>query len=236
MKKSFLPSAIAAIAASVMKRAACVAAGLLMAATAVQAQNTVNVFKVMNQFRYDETVNQFLLIRYTGGSNCHIQFYVKDKGCDGKPTWTIDRELDGFVGRNGMGKVRQGDKKTPVGVFSVLTAYGIKSNPGTKLDYVDVTDDIWCCACEKYYNQIISAKETGHACHGKGEHMVEYSPDYNYGMFIDYNKERTLGRGAAIFIHCTGCIPSTAGCVAMPEPDMKYILQHSDRNIKVCIQ
>lgn len=201
----------------------------------VFGQEPINGGKVLNKYRYDSAVNQILLVRCEEGSNAHLQFYVKDKAVDGKPTWTIDREFDGFIGKNGSGKTREGDVKTPLGVYSVSTAFGIKKNPGTSMKYVDVTDDIWCCGCEKYYNRIISTKKTGHSCEGNGEHMVEYSPEYNYGMFIDYNKECKVGLGSAIFIHCTGYKPYTGGCVAMPEADMKYILQKSDQNIKVCI-
>ena len=63
---------------------------------------------------------------------------------------------------------------------------------------MDVTDDIYCCE-EDYYNKMLSIKEYPHDC--KGEHLIDYTPEYNYGFFLDYNSEGEKGKGSAIFFH-----------------------------------
>jgi len=183
------------------------------------------------KYRYDDAVNQLLFVRGTGGSAAHIQFYTKADNI-----WTIDMECDGYIGKNGLTADHcEGDMATPVGEFHVLTAFGIKDKPDTALDYVDVTDDIWCSGEEEYYNQIIDASVVDIELTGNSEHMIDYSPQYNYGLFPDCNKECVYGKGSAIFVHCIGPKAYTAGCVAMPEADMLYVLEHSDMNLVVCI-
>ena len=61
-----------------------------------------------------------------------------------------------YIGKNGLGKEGEGDAKTPTGTLRVLSAFGVKPNPGTKIPYINVTSSIYACDdnCE-YYNQII---------------------------------------------------------------------------------
>lgn len=140
---------------------------------------------------------------------------------------------DAYIGRNGMGKTREGDGKTPVGTFGIITAFGLKENPGTPLPYLDITPDTWCCGDEHFYNRIIDIKQHPHDC--KGERMADYSPEYNYGFFIDYNSECEPGRGSAIFFHCKGSKPYTAGCVAIDEDKMIELLRQIDTKTKATL-
>ena len=50
--------------------------------------------------------------------------------------WTIKYEAYGYCGKNGIGKMREGDNKTPIGEYGLISAFGIKDNPGTKLEYI----------------------------------------------------------------------------------------------------
>jgi L,D-peptidoglycan transpeptidase YkuD (ErfK/YbiS/YcfS/YnhG family) len=45
-----------------------------------------------------------------------------------------------YVGKNRHCKTREGDKKTPTGTFNLKAPFGIKSNPGTSLSYLKVTN------------------------------------------------------------------------------------------------
>ena len=187
------------------------------------------------KLRSDETVKQVLFIRCEEGSKAHAQYLVKNTTEDGNTAWKIARECDAYIGLNGPGKTKEGDTKTPLGVFGVRGAFGIKSNPGTKLVYTKITPDTYACGCEKYYNRIIDAKVTGHKC-TEGEQMYYYSPEYNYGLETDYNSSNEPGKGSAIFIHCIGTKPYTGGCVAIPEDDLRYIIQDADPTIRIIIQ
>ena len=187
------------------------------------------------KLRNDETVKQVLFIRCEEGSKAHAQYLVKNTTEDGNTAWKIARECEAYIGLNGPGKTKEGDNKTPLGVYGVKGAFGIKSNPGTKFVFTKITPDTYACGCEKYYNRIIDAKVTGHKC-TEGEQMYYYSPEYNYGLETDYNVNNEPGRGSAIFIHCIGTKPYTGGCVAIPEDDMRYIIQDADPTIRIIIQ
>lgn len=185
-----------------------------------------------DKYRLVDTVNQIIAVQYTGESKAIIKLFEKER-INGKVVWNETLSCDGFVGQNGIGKVREGDKLTPIGDFGMIEAFGIKPNPGTSLPWIDVVETTYCCADSKAYNRIIDVRDLPHNC--RGEHMIEYTPEYNYGFFFDYNKECVQGKGSAIFFHCTGPKPSTAGCVAVSEKDMVTILRAITPTARVVI-
>ena len=203
----------------------------LMCAMAVESVNDQLWNNLLETYSTDTTVNQVIFVKCTEGCNAEAEFYIKNKATG---EWMLERADTAHIGKYGLGKKIQGDKKTPEGNFGIREAFGIKANPGTVIPYVDVTDDIWACGDKgKYYNTIINAKKLKHRCHG--EHMIKYVPSYNYGLSTTYNEKNVHPLGAAIFFHCTSESPWTAGCVAVPEDFMVLILQKSDPGLKICI-
>ena len=221
---------------SILGIIACVTACFSMTASvdAKTDYSYVGIQDVLNLYQNDNNVNQVLYVAPDDDTVTTAQYYVKKTNSVGYSSWVLDRECVCYTGKGGVDKVKEGDCKTPIGVFSVITAFGIKDDPGTSITYVKATDDIYCCGCSKYYNQIISSKTTGHKCK-KGEHLIDYNPDYDYGIFFNYNEDGVVGKGSSLFIHCMGNKNWTHGCVALPEEDMKYILQNADQNMKICI-
>ena len=194
---------------------------------------TVNVdYDPLVKYQDVDSVNQIISVRYTAGTSADVSMYVKTQE-SGMTAWDEVLSCEAFIGRNGMGKVRAGDKRTPLGDYGMITAFGIKPNPGTKLPYVDVDNDTYCCGDRTAYNRIINIKHMPHKC--RGEHMINYNPDYNYGFFFDYNKDCVVGKGAALFFHCTGDSDHTAGCVAVDEENMATILRTIDKNARLVI-
>ncbi|PSL08850.1 L,D-peptidoglycan transpeptidase YkuD (ErfK/YbiS/YcfS/YnhG family) [Fusobacterium naviforme] len=168
----------------------------------------------------------------TRGGAAKILFYEKER--DDNNAWTLLFETEGLVGKYGIDKTGEGDAKTPTGDFGVVSAFGIKGNPGTKLPYLPITDTTYACDEEgEYYNQIIDAKETGHSCNG--EEMFKYSPEYNYGLTIDFNADNVYPDGSAVFIHCIGPKAFTGGCVALPEEYMKQVLEMAEPGMRIII-
>ena len=90
------------------------------------------------------------------------------------------------------------------------------------------------CADANFYNQLEDAGEHPHDT-SEDEHIIEYTPEYNYAFFLDYNKENTVGLGNSIFFHCTGANTYTGGCIAVSEEDMLTILSVIDQNARVMI-
>ena len=65
--------------------------------------------------------------------------------------------------------------------------------------------------------------------------MIDYIPQYNYGMVLDYNSACTYGAGSAIFLHCKGTGSYTAGCIAVSQKNMIKILNNAEQGAKICI-
>ena len=184
------------------------------------------------KYRYDKNVNQLILVQYTGGSEAIVRLFVKSYQ-DTMTIWTEKLMCTGLVGKNGIcANRREGSMTTPTGDYGIITAFGIKPNPGTQLPYINIDENIYGCD-DEWYNQIIDIREHPHQC--TGEHMIDYSPQYNYGFFFDFNKEQIRGLGFSIFFHCTGATPYTAGCIAVSEENMVTILQNIDMGARVII-
>lgn len=134
-----------------------------------------------------------------------------------------------LIGKNGAGKQSEGDVKTPLGTWTVGEAYGIKDDPGSKLPFTKVTDDMYWCATgsnAKKYNQLIYASQEPDVDHSEDEHLIDYPIRYAYFLDMGYNKACAPYAGNAIFLHCwLNEDRYTGGCVAVSEESMIKILQ-----------
>lgn len=179
----------------------------------------------------DDNVNQILVIRYISGSNATATYFMKTED---KKEWSCMFNSMAYVGKNGIHKEGEGDGKTPTGEFGITTAFGIFDNPGAKIEYIDITDSIYACDEEgEYYNQIIDVDKVEHKCNG--EHMIDFSPCYDYGIAMDYNKENVYPKGSAIFIHCKGEKEYTGGCVALDKENILTIITTAEQGMRVII-
>lgn len=136
---------------------------------------------------------------------------------------------EALVGKNGPGKQSEGDTKTPLGTWEIGEAYGIKDDPGSKVPFTKVTDDMYWCATGsngKLYNTLISSKDYPDNDFSEDEHLMDYPIRYAYFLDMGYNKAGAPYAGNAIFLHCwkEPDYP-TGGCVAVSEEDMVKILQ-----------
>ena len=190
--------------------------------------------QILQKYRHDPLVKQLVFVQYKDGADARIQLYAKTKKYP--DAWTILLTCDGYVGSNGIDKEKEGDLKTPTGDYGVTSAFGIKDNPGTSIDYLKVDEHHWCAGDPIYYNKIVDDRKiAGEFETDNAEHLIDYSPQYNYALFIDYNKNGIVGKGSAIFFHCVGGAPYTGGCIAVSEENMKQILQTIDKNARICI-
>ena len=201
--------------------------------SSINAENAQYWREVLQQYRDDESVHNIMLVRYTGGCSAKVCFY--EKLTDENNAWSlVFEEDDAYVGKYGIDKTGEGDAKTPTQDLGVLYAFGIRSNPGTALDYIDIKPTTFACDEEgEYYNTIVDTAETDHNCNG--EEMYKYTPEYNYGIATDFNADCVQGAGSAIFIHCKGAKAFTGGCIALDEVHMVEVLNHADAGMRVVI-
>ena len=181
------------------------------------------------QYRNNSSVHEILEVKYLGGSNAWVVLRKKS----GKK-WATVVACQGYVGSRGIGAAREFLARTPEGNFGITEAFGINGDPGAKLPYVRVDSSMYWCSDEPWYNQLIDIYQHPHAC--TGEHLIDYAPHYNYGLFFDYNTNPVrYGAGSAFFVHCTGSAKYTGGCVAVSEANMIKIIRNVSRGARLCI-
>ena len=180
---------------------------------------------IKDRYAADGDARQLMTVDCFGGSDAKVRYYVKEDG-----RWRMIGRGPAFIGKNGLGKEREGDAKTPEGELRPLRAFGIKPDPGSKLPYLKVVHGTLACDEEgPYYNKIVNGIAVG------GEKMWELSPEYNYGIETDYNEAGIWPLGSAVFIHCKGAKVWTGGCVALDERLMKLIIKTADSGLIISI-
>lgn len=140
--------------------------------------------------------------------------------------------IDAVIGRNGFapkGEKREGDGKTPSGIYPLKMTFGYDETVKTKMPYRQaLAYDIWVDDPQADdYNRWTKIQETKAASY---EMMKREDDQYKYGIVIEYNTDPVIkGNGSAIFLHIwKGKDIPTAGCVAVSEEDMIKILSWLD--------
>jgi D-alanyl-D-alanine dipeptidase len=124
---------------------------------------------------------------------------------------------------------KEGDGKAPAGVFSLGEAFGYadKSIPDEKLPYVHLTDAIECVddPASKFYNRVLDRGSVSPDWNSS-EHMHRSDELYRWGLVVEHNANPTKsGGGSCIFMHIwRGPREGTAGCTAMPQPEIEKLL------------
>lgn len=183
-----------------------------------------------------QDVTQAIVVDENGGFHVTVSYYKKQTD----NTWTREFEVPGIYGRNGgTDDKKEGDGKTPYGTYSFTMAFGMKENPGSILPYHQIGEnDFWIDDSDSaYYNKLVNAAETPRDWNS-GEHMSRQGISYNYGLALNYNEDCVRGKGSAIFLHCyTETNDSgSAGCIRVPEENMKQLIQSVDANTRIIIR
>ena len=158
---------------------------------------------------------------------------------DGDGRWQVLMTSPGFVGMHGLGKAREGDDRTPVGVFTFGLAFGLLPDPGCAVPYHQADgDDCWSGDPRPgmMYNRMVSLKDLPDLDLAASERIADFPVHYRYCLDLGYNPEGIPGLGSALFLHCLGPEkPYTGGCVALPEDKMRLVLRAVRPGCKVVI-
>lgn len=182
-----------------------------------------------------KTARQMFVVGAVSGTTAWVSLHEKD--ASGK--WQQIMTTPGFIGKNGLGKEKEGDSKTPAGTFRFTAAFGIAPNPGSIMPYKQVDENTYWSGDDRpgmKYNEMVDIRQLPGLNKKASEHIVDYNPNYVYCLNIGYNEAGTPGKGSAIFLHCLDSNkPYTGGCVAIPEDKMRFVLQHVRPECKVVI-
>lgn len=128
---------------------------------------------------------------------------------------------------------REGDGRSPAGVFALGSAFGYAASSRTAWPYAAMSDAHWCVDVDgsPLYNRIVDARETGAAAvAGSSEPMrrdlhAEGDPRYELGLVIQHNPRDIRGAGSCIFAHLwRRPDEATSGCTAMARSGMQALL------------
>ena len=175
-------------------------------------------------------------------SGGELRRFARDAGGLWRP---VSEPCSVMIGRSGCGwglgdhptqdqppTKREGDGRSPAGVFRIGPAFGRAEQIETRLAYLPLDQGHWCIDVpdSPHYNEIVHEDVVGdHAVVGSTEPMrrdIHLSDDqYRIGFAIGHNPMREPGAGSCIFAHLweTDHTP-TSGCIGMAEADLRTLL------------
>ena len=177
----------------------------------------------VSQLKAAENASQVVIVSGTSGSNAMFSFHERDNAGE----WHEVISCPAYIGKKGWGKTREGDWKTPQGVYTFTMAFGIEEDPGCPMGYVKVDGSHYWVgdSNSEQYNRFVSVNDYDDFDKKESEHIIDYKQAYKYCLNISYNEEGKPGKGSAIFLHCQTKNHYTPGCVAIPENDMREVLR-----------
>ncbi|ACH38391.1 lipoprotein, putative [Citrifermentans bemidjiense Bem] len=136
------------------------------------------------------------------------------------------------LGRNGVAppfEKREGDGRTPSGLFPLRRAFGYQGEFKGRFPYQRVdSQDLWVDDVHSPdYNLWVRRGQTMASSY---EELLRPDPLYKYALAPEYNEAPVVrGLGSAIFIHVESKRkPETSGCISMPEKELVQVMQWLD--------
>lgn len=192
-------------------------------------------------------VKQLITVSASRWSSTTATLKAWQRGADGD--WALVRgPVRVVIGYNGWVRAsqrRQSTGTTPAGKFWLPSAFGRLPDPGTRMLFRHFDRNDWWPyeprdpATYNVYQHHRAA--TSHWRPDNAERLWDYYDQYAYGMVVGFNlpsgihysaqrKQRVAdrradtSRGGGIFLHVRGQ-GTTAGCVAMPRDQMRWLLR-----------
>ena len=162
-----------------------------------------------------------------GAGSCDV--YAYDKGEGG--IWVKALGFSGFVGEKGVSSAkREGDKRTPAGIFRLGFAFGSEETPNPDYPFRAVTQEsFWVDDPDsRFYNQWVEGE--AERDWSSAERLANSPTAYALAVVVEYNygQEAEPGKGSAIFLH-VGDEP-TSGCIALEKADLTALVQWLDED------
>lgn len=171
--------------------------------------------------------SQIIVVQSLGGIKANMTLCQARSGLWQPASPAVFRAV---IGKNGMaviGKKREGDAKTPAGLYPIGEAFGTEPL-ALKMDYKYITaDDKFIDDVKhKHYNLWVSGPTDA-----QSYEAMAIAP-YAFGAVIKYNMNpRKAGAGSAIFIHLWRSPSSaTAGCIALDKQSLLTTLHWLDKS------
>ncbi|MCK9473225.1 MAG: L,D-transpeptidase family protein [Sulfurimonas sp.] len=124
----------------------------------------------------------------------------------------------------------EGDKKAPIGIFTLDFIFGYEENLKFKMPYTFAQKDLICVddSNSDFYNQIIKKPKD---MPKSFEEIRRDDGQYELGIVVGHNKKQLKKRGSCIFIHVQKEKDApTSGCTSMTLEEIKKIASWLDES------
>ena len=191
---------------------------------------------VVSDLRAAEGTDTLLVVVGDAGDATRAAFFAFARR-DG--VWREVFSAPAFVGRAGIvaaADKREGDGKTPAGVYALGRAFGVLGNPGSRIPYTRLRPgDCWVDDPQSRHYNTWARADAPDRDWRSAENLAREKVAYAHALVIEYNTRPIApGAGSAIFLHCsTG--RATAGCVSVPESAMKKALAFAGPGARIVI-
>jgi L,D-peptidoglycan transpeptidase YkuD (ErfK/YbiS/YcfS/YnhG family) len=187
-----------------------------------------------------------IIVNQTSKTYARVSFWIRtNSAC------TLTRKFLTTTGRIGYGGTVDGDQRkqgtgtTPLGTYTMTTAFGNGPAPEMWLPYHRVTaGDYWVGDNQSSsYNSLRNKAKGGfrwwlpQSNVNSSENLHSYGGQYRYVVVINFNRAPDYQRhyrGSGIFLHVKGS-GATAGCVAVTASQMRTVMAYLHTGDKMTI-
>jgi L,D-peptidoglycan transpeptidase YkuD (ErfK/YbiS/YcfS/YnhG family) len=193
------------------------------------------------------SARKLVLVTADGMSTSNASIQRFERAASSQPWRPVSAPQPALIGKGGMGWANmfrsfakngertkaEGDKRVPAGFFRIGQSFGFQ--PSGRPNYLHIKEGTVCVDDLESgaYNTITTRAKVGAMTHGENMWRV---PAYRNGLAIDYPPDRRARAGSCIFVHIR--LPSatgTAGCVAVPEPQVIELQDFSESGAVLAI-
>ncbi len=189
--------------------------------------------------------NQVLFVKTISEDSIQGTMFLYERNSNRKPWKPID-SFPVVVGRAGLAKGEQanvlfgnnmpvkkeGDGKSPAGIFPLGDVFSYHKLDHLKMPFVQVDTNFYCVddMASSYYNTLV-VKDTAKEVFNSFEYMKRKDSLYEYGVWVLYNSNPVeTGNGSCIFIHVwRGENNGTSGCTAMSKQNILRLIRWLDK-------
>jgi L,D-peptidoglycan transpeptidase YkuD (ErfK/YbiS/YcfS/YnhG family) len=185
--------------------------------------------------RVSDQTAQLLTVNHTRGYHARVVWWTREGA-----VWTEQRRVrDGRIGYGGLVRGRdrvQGTGTTPLGTYSLLSAFGTGSAQAQwRLDYRKIQrGDYWVQDNRSaFYNRYRNRAQGGFrwwlpsSRTNASERLSDFPRQYEVAIVTSFNRRQVRHRGSGIFFHVNGP-GATGGCVSAPRPFVKRLMARLD--------
>ncbi|MCX7821006.1 MAG: L,D-transpeptidase family protein [Brevinematales bacterium] len=186
----------------------------------------IELINGLNENEHLKKSSQAILVLGNDITNKDAKVYLAEKE---ENKWRLlSTNFNATIGKNGFARVgekKEGDGKTPSGIFKVGFTFGYADKADTKMPYRQATtNDFWVDdVSSPLYNQWVRGKPEAKSM----EKMRRSDHLYKWGIVVEYNMSPIIpGKGSAIFVHVwRKPFSPTTGSISLSEEDILYIFK-----------